>query len=156
MKYSMLQNYFKFVFIVTTLVLMFGCGSGSGPGTGDTVSKVVSVSVSPSGNGEYIIQGNNLDGVSGIELTLNYDSAAMATPTVTQSAFTSGAIMASNTTGAPGLIRIAIITTKPFSGSGQIATVTFATQSGTAGIRSISVKLIDNKGAAIPCKADLI
>ena len=56
--------------------------------------------------------------------------------------------MAVNTNN-PGSIKIGIISTKAFSGSGQIATVSFSTQNGTGGITSASVKMINSKGLAI-------
>ena len=107
------------------------------------------MSVIPFGNSEYIIQGNNMDGVAGIELTMSYDSTVMTSPTVTQGVFISGALMVAKT-NVPGTIKIAIITTKTFSGSGQIATVAFATQSVATGMTITSVNMIDNKGAPVP------
>jgi len=155
MKLIRFRSYLQFAMAIASLVLMCGCGSGSGTVTNDTASKVASVSVSSSGNGEYILQGTNLDGVAGIDLTLQYDTAVISSPAVTQSTFTSGAMLVSNT-NVPGIIRIAMISVKALSGSGQIAAVTFATQSGAAGIRSITVSMVDIKGAVIPCKASLI
>lgn len=149
MKFIKLQNYLQFSLILAILVLMWGCGSNGGTGTNGITSKSASVSVIPSESGEYIIQGNNMDGVAGIDLTMNYDSTVMSSPTVTQGGFISGAKMATNTT-LPGIIRIAIIMIPPLSGSGQIATVSFAAQLGAAGITITSVKLIDNKGALVP------
>ena len=90
-----------------------------------------------------------MDGVAGIDLTISYDSSVMTSPTVTQGGLTSGALMVTNTS-VPGAIKIVIITTKTFSGSGQIATVTFATQSVASGITITSVKMLDNKGAQVP------
>jgi hypothetical protein len=107
-----------------------------------------SVTITPAAAGSYIIQGDAMDGVAGIELTLNYDASVLASPTVTQGSLVTGALVAANTNN-PGFIKIAIISTKAFSGSGQIATVTFATQNGTGGITSASVSMINSKGSPI-------
>lgn len=96
-----------------------------------------------------VINGNNMDGVSGIELTVNYDMSLVSSPTVTKGGLISKGMLAANTS-LPGVIRIAIISTAPFSGSGQIATISFATNSGNGGIKSISAKITDNKGTLIP------
>lgn len=111
-----------------------------------------SVTITPTAGGSYIVQGNSMDGVAGIELTITYDSSSLSSPTVTQGALVAGAMMVANT-GNPGSIKTAIISTKTFSGSGEIATVTFATRNGTGGITSATVKMIDSKGVSIPAQA---
>ena len=145
------QKYFQVILILAILVLMCGCGSGSGGGTtpNEVVSKGASVSIIPSSDGEYALQGNNMDGVAGIALTINYDSSTLSSPTVTQGGLISGALMQTNTT-VVGAVRIAIVNTKAFSGSGQIATVSFASVTGTGSVSIGSVKLIDSNGATIP------
>lgn len=90
-----------------------------------------------------------MDSVGGIDLTINYDGSTMFSPTVTQGAFVSGALMNVNT-GVPGKIRIALISTNGFSGSGQIATISFAANSGTGNVSIASVTMIDTVGRPIP------
>ena len=108
-----------------------------------------SISIVPSGNpASFSVEGSGMDGVAGIQLNVTYDSASLATPTVTQSALVAGAMLAANTTQ-PGIIKIAIISTRAFSGSGQIATISFASKKGSGGIISITTDMIDSKGAAI-------
>jgi hypothetical protein len=107
-----------------------------------------SVTITPAAAGTYSIQGDAMDGVAGIELTLNYDVSLLASPTVSQGSLVSGALLAANI-NSPGYIKIAIISSTAFSGSGQIATVTFATQNGTGGITSASVSMINSKGSPI-------
>jgi len=107
-----------------------------------------SLSVEPSGNGVSIIKGNNMEGVAGIELILNYDTSSLASPTVTQGSLVSGAMFAANT-DKPGSVRIAVISTKIFSGSGQIATVSFATYKGVPVVTISSSRIIDSKGLPV-------
>lgn len=110
-----------------------------------------SVTISPAAAGSYSVQGNSMDGVAGIELTITYDSSSLSSPTVTQGSLVAGAMMAAGT-GDPGSIRIVIISTKAFTGSGEIAAVTFAARNGTGGITSASAKMINSKGVSIPAQ----
>src|SRR6185369_9164417 len=112
-----------------------------------SVAKTVdaSVSVTPADSGTFTIQGDNMDGVAGIDLTVSYDGS-LSSPRVTQGSLISGALMAANTNN-PGSIKIAIISTKSLSGSGQIATVTFARGSGSVKIASLS--MINSSGASV-------
>lgn len=114
-----------------------------------SVLAAATVSVTSSGDKSYTVQGSGMDGVSGIQLNITYDSASLSTPTVTQGSLISGAMLAANTS-LPGFIKIAIISTKPFSASGQIASITFANQQGSGGITSANVSMIDKIGAGFP------
>jgi hypothetical protein len=107
------------------------------------------VSIQPLGNGVFVIQGNGMDGVAGIQLDISYDKASLKTPSVTQGGLVTGAIFAANT-GSIGRIYIGIIRTSPITGSGQIATITFSGGSGS--LQIVSQKLIDSAGA--PTGAD--
>jgi hypothetical protein len=107
-----------------------------------------SVTIIPAAAGTYILQGDGMDGVAGIDLTLIYDSSSLSGPTVSQGSLVAGALMGVNTSN-PGSIKIAIISTRVFSGSGQIATVNFATRNGTGGITSAFVNMINSQGAPI-------
>ena len=105
------------------------------------------VSIVPSGNASYVIQGNGMDGVAGIELNIRYDTASFrGTPTVKQESLVSGAMLVDNTS-LPGSIKIAIISTRAFSGSGPISTITFASKSATAPLPSFTYSMIDSKGS---------
>lgn len=113
-----------------------------------------SVTIIPTVAGTYSIQGSSMDGVAGIDLTITYDSSSLSSPTVTQGSLVAGAMMVANTSN-PGSIKTAIISTKAFSGSGEIASVTFATRNGTGGITSASVKMINSKGVSISAQASI-
>ena len=104
-----------------------------------------SLSISPATGSSFTIQGNNMDGVAGIELSLTYDKP-LDTPTVVKESLVSTSMLAANT-AIPGTIRIAIISTTPFSGSGPVATIKFANGSGS--IRIASQNIINSAGAQI-------
>lgn len=107
------------------------------------------VSVSPAGDSSYTVQGSNMSGVAGIRLDIAYDTGSLhGTPTVTQGGLVAGAMLAANTS-LPGIIKIAIISTRAFSGSGQIASISFASKTGNGGITSVTASMIDSSGSAI-------
>lgn len=147
-----LKTCFLIPMLLTILSFMWSCGSGSSieaPVTSVSFSDGSSVSIVPAGNGKYVLQGNNLNGVGGIDVDADYDSSAMASPTVTQGDFFSGALFAFNAT-TPGVIRIAAVSTTPYSGSGPIATFSFATDSGLLPSLSLkSVEMIDTDGKKV-------
>lgn len=113
-----------------------------------SVLAVATLSVTPSGDSSYIVQGNGMDGVAGIQLDIAYDAASLTNPTVTQGGLVAGAMLAANTS-LPGHIKIAIISTRPFSGSGAIASISFASKKGSGGITSVTTSMIDGTGSAI-------
>lgn len=107
-----------------------------------------SASVTSTGNGTYSVQGNAMDGVAGINLDISYDASSLSAPTVTQGGLVAGAMLAANTNTA-GRIRIAIISTRAFSGNGQIASVSFASRSDSGCITSLTFNMIDSKGSIV-------
>ena len=75
-----------------------------------------SITVTPAGSGAFAVLGDGMTGVAGIDITLGYDSSALASPSVTQGGLVSGALFTANT-NLPGLVRIAIIKSTPFPGA---------------------------------------
>ncbi|HEY3307024.1 MAG TPA: cohesin domain-containing protein [Desulfuromonadaceae bacterium] len=108
-----------------------------------------SASVTALGNGIFTVQGNNMDGVAGIDLTLNYDSSSLASPSVNQGSLFTGAMFVANPNFAQGVIKIAVISSKSFSGSGPIATITFATHKGSGTVSIAAFKSINASGNAV-------
>ena len=119
-----------------------------------SVLAAATVSVTSSGDKSYSVQGSGMEGVSGIQLDITYDSASLSNPTVAQGALVSGAMLAANTT-LPGSIKIAIISTKSFSANGLIATITFANRQGNGGITYANVSMIDVNGAGFPASVSI-
>lgn len=106
------------------------------------------VSVSPTGELSYTVDGTGMESVAGIQLDITYDATSLNTPTAVKGSLVSGAVFAANTTR-PGFIKIAIISTRPFSGSGQIASISFAAKTGSGGITSVISNMIDREGASL-------
>jgi hypothetical protein len=112
-----------------------------------------SVSVVPTGNpASFSVEGTGIDGIAGIQLDIAYDASSLTNPTVTQGALVSGAMLAANTS-IRGLIKIAIISTRTFSGNGQIVAIAFASKTGSGGITSATVSMIDSKGSSVAASA---
>jgi hypothetical protein len=109
-----------------------------------------SLTVSASGTGVYTVQGNDMDGVAGFDLLLNYDSTALASPSVSPGTLISGAIFAANPNYSKNSIKIAVVSANPLSGSGPVATIAFATHTGTGrGVTVASFNPIDQNGATV-------
>ena len=109
-----------------------------------------SVTITSSGGGVFVVQGDSMKGVAGVEMTIGYDSSQLASPSVRWRSLVAGALSIENTS-TPGLVKIAIIKTDPItSANGPIASISFATKSGDCGITSVSAKLIDDKSVAVP------
>ena len=137
--------------LVAGMLVLFGCGGG---GEDDIPSQSKTLKIVPTGSSTYSIQANNMDGVAGIELNIAYDAALLANPTVTQGELVSGAMLAANTSK-PGIIRIAIISTRDFSGSGQVASISFSSIAGLGGITSITANIINNMGNPLSVQAGI-
>lgn len=115
-------------------------------GTAKTVA--AAIMVQQNAPSVFAIYGTDVDDVAGIEITLTYDPASLSSPTVTKGELISTSLLVTNTTN-PGLIKIAAITSTSFSGSGVIATISFARQLGTGSVSLQSVNMISNKGSII-------
>lgn len=142
MNFIHLRKYLLTVLILIIPALMWGCGGGSTPAAG------ASVAVASLGGGEYTVQGNNLKSVAAMEFDLGYDISSLSSPTVTQGGFIPGALFEYNIV-TPGTIRIVLVSTNAYSGSGQLAKVTFATHTGTPTITVNSVKMYNLSGDPI-------
>lgn len=135
-------SFYRLLFSATLVVL---CWSTS-------VLAAATVSISSSGS-SFTLMGSGMDGASGIQLDLAYDSASLAAPTVTQGTLVSGAIFQANTSRT-GSIKIAIISANSFPSSGAIATISFASKTGNSGITFVTPPLvIDSKGSSISSSA---
>lgn len=149
MKFTKLKAHLLVAVMLVILALMTGCGSGGESSPNAVAGKSSAVTVIPSGNGTFTFQGNNLNGVAGIELTVTYDSSFLATPMISLGSFIPvTAMFGTNTNYAPSAFRIAIVTAIPFSGGGHIATVSFASHTG-AGSITVTGSMLDSKGAPL-------
>jgi hypothetical protein len=158
-----LRKFLQNFLLLFTLALMWGCGGGgggsggsggSGGNSGESTPSMAfgngaSVAIVPLGGGEYVVQGNNLAGVAGMDLTVSYDRANVSSPTVTQGDLISGALLAPNT-NVLGTIRIGFASANGFSGTGQIAKISFATHNGPANFTFGPVTFWDSNLNVIP------
>ncbi|NTW88770.1 MAG: hypothetical protein HGB26_06525, partial [Desulfobulbaceae bacterium] len=108
-----------------------------------------SLAISCSGDRSFIVQGKAMDGVSGIELHIAYDTASLSTPSVTLGSLTANALLAANTSK-PGNIIIAILTTpRAITGGGPVVNINFASRMAIGGITTVSANLIDLDGKPV-------
>lgn len=111
-----------------------------------SISLAASLSITPASGNKFYVMGNNMDGVSGIDVVIQYDTPALSSPTVEQGTFVSNAMFAANPNFTANTIKIAIIKGTAFSGSGPLAIITFAKGSGS--IRFASEPQLINDSAA--------
>lgn len=93
-----------------------------------------SIAIIPSGNGAYTVQGTNMSGIGGVQMTIAYDTATLGSPSLTLGSLASGAMLIADTTTKPGSITIGIISASGFAGTGPIAVVNFASWNGTSAV----------------------
>ena len=103
---------------------------------------------SPSADGTFVLRGDQMAGVAGIDVRITYDASKLSNPRVTMGSLVSGMMSASNPTNP---IRMAIVGTKAIgSGSGIIATITFdRTGSSPGAITAVTGSLIDTVGKKV-------
>jgi len=111
--------------IFCALVFLFLTLSG-------TASAGAVITLSPNSDGVYTLQGTGMDGTAAMDITIVYDPTGLANPRVANGPLITGALSAVNA-NTSGMVRMVIITTKAFSGSGTIATLTFDRIGDTAG-----------------------
>jgi len=130
------------------LLAILLCVCGASPALAASVTLTSSSADAP-----FIVQGNDMNGVAGMKLTVVYDPAVLASPTVTWGSLISGALPLANTTAA-GIITIAIIKSEPLTGSGPIAAISFAVRKSGGGIPVVSVdQMIDSNGTNLLAQA---
>lgn len=129
----------RFAVLSTLYILLNGAGSALG----------AAVTIIPTGGGTFAIQGSDLENVTALDITVGYNSKLLSNPTVTQGGLIAGGMMAQNL-GQPGKVRLGIINPQPngISGSGTIATISFAGKGGPGGILFVNASLVGADGKA--------
>ncbi|GFO65187.1 cohesin domain-containing protein [Geomonas paludis] len=99
---------------------------------------------SPASDGVFVLRGDQMDGVAGLDLSIGYDSATLANPRVSIGKMVQGMMNAANP-GNP--IRLAIVGTSGLKGSGVIASVAFDRTGTSPGVVTlVTGTLIDATG----------
>ena len=108
-----------------------------------------SISVVPGGSGVYVVKGFDFTDIGGVEIEIQYDTAAMANPRITQGAMLSSSMfianpdcdskaVASGTCSKLHNIKIGGMSLSAIKGSGDLATITFDLKSGKPGSVAIA------------------
>ncbi|WP_224981463.1 cohesin domain-containing protein [Geomonas agri] len=102
---------------------------------------------SPASDGVFVLRGEQMDGVAGLDLSIGYDSVTLANPRVTIGKMVQGMMNAANP-GNP--IRLAIVGTTALKGSGIIASVAFDRTGTSPGVVTlVTGTLIDASGKKV-------
>lgn len=110
---------------------------------------------SPSADGVFVVRGEQMAGVAGLDIAVGYDRNTLASPRITMGSLVGGMLNSSNPSNP---IRIAIVGSKALAASsGVIATIAFERIGDSAGvITSLTASLIDDKGKKLPNPATAI
>ncbi len=112
--------------------------------------------MTPASDSAYVIQGNDLSGLSGLDITVNYDPSSVSSPKITQGGLVGGALSAVNVSK-PGTMRLAIVRTSEIKGNGTVATVSFTRLKSTgADIRSLSASGLSEQGRTVPVSSSFV
>lgn len=96
------------------------------PITHDAAASCVGLTLEDMGNGGYKVIARGLVNVSALDFTLTYDKASLASPRVVRGDMADWLIFVPNIAENSGTVRVAMVKEPPVSGSGTVATVTFA------------------------------
>ena len=119
-----------------------------------SILMAASVTVISTGGNSYAVQGADMGGVARIDLSISYDASSLTSPSVIQGNLVKGAMFLANA-NIPGTIKVVIITTTPFKENGQIASISFGSQTGSGGVTGVTANLINIKGAKMPVQASV-
>lgn len=128
----------RFLSTITVFALLLGSA---------LPSLAASITIVPGVSGSYIVKGDGMDGIAGIDLTISY-SAPLSSPSASPGGLVAGALFAANPNFASGKIKIGIVSANAFSGSGDIAVIKFGNWKPNAQTPSVSYSLVDGKGAS--------
>lgn len=104
---------------------------------------------SPASDGVFVLTGDHMAGVAGLDIRIGYDATKLSNPRVTMGGLVGGMMSAANPANP---IRMAIVSTRVIggSGSGVIATITFDRLGSSPGrITSVTASLIDADGKKV-------
>lgn len=102
---------------------------------------------SPGSDGVFVLRGEQMDGVAGLDLSVGYDPSTLGNPRVTMGRMLQGMMSAANP-GNP--IRMAIVGTRVLTGGGIIATIAFDRTGTSPGvITALTGTLIDASGRKV-------
>lgn len=107
------------------------------------------VSISPGGDGVFLLNGNAINYLDNMNLTVTYDPATMENLMVQQGGFVSGGTFSASSSGS-GALQITVHLTEPLSGNGRIAVIAYTPKEGTVPrIISLSGTLVNSQADAI-------
>lgn len=104
---------------------------------------------SPSADGVFVLRGEQMTGVAGMDIAIGYDGSTLSSPRITMGSLVGGMLNSSNPVNP---VRLAIVGSKGIAAAnGVIATIAFERVGASAGvIKSLTASLIDEKGNKLP------
>jgi hypothetical protein len=109
-----------------------------------TVRNVGYLTLVETGPGTLRLHAVGVTDITGIDIRISYGSTRLTSPAVTKGELAGGAVMLADTMTEPGVIRIAMVTTEPISGSGTLADISFASGYESGGAVLLYTTLFDS------------
>jgi hypothetical protein len=146
----------RLIMKIKTISLLCAITLGLALFSSHPVYAVSTLSLYSSGNGVFTLQGNGMDNVAAMDITITYDASTLSNPQVTKEGLIADALMAFNP-NVPGIVRMGIITTSPIQGSGTIITLAFKQDSSSPGkITGINAIISNSNGNQLPVVAQIV
>jgi hypothetical protein len=113
-------------------------------------SHAASVVVVPGGNGVYYVKATDFVDVGGVEIEVQYDTATLTNPRITQGSLLASTMFIPNPKFSPSSVKIASMSLSPINGSGDLAVLSFDVKGSKAGyVNIVRSKLAAATGAAV-------
>jgi hypothetical protein len=105
----------------------------------------------PGNKGVFYLKGVDFNDVSGVEVELEYDTAALANPRITQGSMLASTMFIPNPKFSAKSVKIAAMSLSPIKGSGDLAIITFDLKGSSPGIMTVARRTISTSaGTAVP------
>jgi len=112
--------------------------------------------INPAGDGIFTLQGVGVENAAAMDITVAYDASTLSSPRITQGAMISGAMVVVNDT-VPGAVRMGIIRTTPFNGTGTIATLAFNRKGdGPGNILAVKASMSNLSGKPLAVQSQVV
>jgi len=114
-------------------------------------AEAASVAVVPGTNGVYYIKGYDFTDISGVEIEIQYDTATLSNPRITQGPLLASTMFIPNNKFSASSVKIGAMSLSPIKGSSDLlATITFDVKGSSPGPVTIArEKLVDTKATAV-------
>lgn len=107
-----------------------------------------SISVVPGGGGVYYVKGFDFTDIGGVEIEIQYDTATLANPRITQGSLLASTMFIPNPKFSASTVKFAAMSLSAIKGSGDLAAITFDLKGAAPGVVTIARSKLTTTTAA--------